>query len=204
MKGAILRRGERYYTCFSGIFSAVGQIAREYNWLVTDYENYPEELKPYERSLGKERYFWVEGETLAEIVAEEDVPWYWGVLSGFKKEVPLEEVVSHGLPYADGYSGFWKNPVSIQHPLAELELVAWDSGMCLVIGRDDPVVQNFRKAYPLSEDLEEYNRGETAVSEWDQLWEEAERRYEGLAADADSACPDGAVCRRSCGAAKKK
>ncbi len=62
-----------------------------------------------------------------------------GVLSGFKREIPLQEVLSYGLPYADSYDGFWKNPVSIQHPLAELEIVAWDSTLTLLISRMKPL-----------------------------------------------------------------
>ena len=38
-----------------------------------------------------------------------------------------------------GYDGFWKNPVSIQHPLAELEIVAWDSTLTLLISRMKPL-----------------------------------------------------------------
>ena len=125
----------------------------------------------------REAFFWVQGERLDEIVHQQSFPWYWGVLSGFKREIPLQEVLSYGLPYADGYDGFWKNPVSIQHPLAELEIVAWDSTLTLLISRDEAIVQVFRNAYPLSEDLETYNLGEPESEEWRKIWEEAERYY---------------------------
>lgn len=101
----------------------------------------------------------------------------WGVLSGFKREVPLHQVLSYGLPYADGYTGFWKNPISIQHPMADIEIVAWDSALTLLISRDEAIAQVFRNAYPRSEDLETYNLGEPESEEWRKIWEEAELHY---------------------------
>jgi len=159
VKGVILRKGERAYSYFSGVFSAIFPAVVERNWLITGYENYPEALEPYGGKLGREAFFWVPGERLEEIVRQQDYPWYWGVLSGFKREVPLHQVLSYGLPYADGYTGFWKNPISIQHPMAEA------------------IAQVFRNAYPRSEDLETYNLGEPESEEWRKIWEEAELHY---------------------------
>lgn len=98
MKGVILRKGERAYSYFSGVFSAIFPAVVERNWLITGYENYPEALEPYGGNLGREAFFWVPGERLEEIVRQQDYPWYWGVLSGFKREVPLHQVISYGLP----------------------------------------------------------------------------------------------------------
>lgn len=44
MKGVILRKGERAYSYFSGVFSAIFPAVVERNWLITGYENYPEAL----------------------------------------------------------------------------------------------------------------------------------------------------------------
>ena len=55
------------------------------------------------------------------------------------------------------FNGFWKEKPSIQHPLARIELVAWDSGLTLFISKDEDIVNRFRNAFPLSRDLEEYN-----------------------------------------------
>ncbi len=61
------------------------------------------------------------------------------------------------MPYADGYEGFWKNPLSLQHPLASLEIVAWDSSSTLIISKDRKVINDFRLNFPLSENLGTYN-----------------------------------------------
>lgn len=79
------------------------------------------------------------------------------MLSGFEKNVTLHEVLRYDLPYANDYDGFWNNPVSIQHPMASVEIVPWDSSLTLVISKDDELVEDFMKAFPLSEDLETYN-----------------------------------------------
>ena len=35
--GAILSRGERFYTYLSRVFRAIGNRQTEYNWLITDW-----------------------------------------------------------------------------------------------------------------------------------------------------------------------
>lgn len=81
----------------------------------------------------------------------------WAVLSGFEKHITLSEVLQYPAPFADGYCGFWKNPISIQHPLAAIEIVAWDSELTLFISRNEALVEDFLKFFPLSKDLSIYN-----------------------------------------------
>ena len=50
------------------------------------------------------------------MVETEDFQWIWAVLSGFPRHMSLDQVLEYDLPYADMYTGFWTNPVSIQHP----------------------------------------------------------------------------------------
>ncbi len=76
----------------------------------------------------------------------------------------------YDLPYADGYGGFWSENVSIQHPLATVEMVAWDSGCALFISKDDLLVNKFRSAFPLSVDLEMHNKGVLDDSEAYEKW----------------------------------
>lgn len=89
---------------------------------------------------------------------------------GFEKHITLEEVKRYDLPYADGYRGFWEENISIQHPLATVELVAWDSGCTLFISKDDEMVNKFRREFPLSVDLEMYNKGALDDSDAYEKW----------------------------------
>ncbi len=65
--------------------------------------------------------------------------------------------------------GHAKN-ISIQHPLAAVELVAWDSGCTLFISKEDELVNKFRKEFPLSVDLEMYNKGVLDDSDAYEKW----------------------------------
>lgn len=153
--GAILSRGERFYTYLSRVFRAIGNRQRDYHWLITDCVCYPRE--PEIGALLGEKYCWLSGEELTELVEREDFQWIWAVLSGFPEGVSLEQVLEHPLPYAGEYEGFWKNPLTIQHPLAEVELVSWDSSATLVLSRRRELVDDYRRYSPLSEDLAQYN-----------------------------------------------
>ena len=96
------------------------------------------------------------GEELTDLVSKNDFQWVWAVLSAFDKSVELSEVLKYDLPYADGYKGFWEKPVSIQHPLAQMEIVSWDSSLTLFFSKDKEDVDAFLKYFPSSEHLEEF------------------------------------------------
>ena len=156
MYGAILRKGEEYYTYLHNIFFGINMVQKNYNWLITDIEVHPK-TKEYNNLFSK-RYMWLSGEGLTNIIEKENFQWIWGVLSGFDKNIDIKEVLNYSLPYADGYKGFWQNPLSLQHPLVAIETVAWDSSLSLVISKEKKIIDDFRSAFPLSEDLEVYNK----------------------------------------------
>ena len=72
----------------------------------------------------------------------------------FSKNISQQEVLKSKLPYADGNTGLWQNPVSIQHPLAEIEILAWDSSMTVVISKNDDIIGKLKESRPWAEDLE--------------------------------------------------
>ena len=47
--------------------------------------------------------------------------------------------------------------VNIQHPLADIEIVAWDSSLTLLISKDDDLVEKFSNSFPLATNLSEQN-----------------------------------------------
>lgn len=155
MRSAILQTGEQFYTHMGKIFNAIENSQLKYNWLITNCECYPQEEGFYE--LFSKEYVWISGKQLTEIIYKEDFQFVWGVFSGFSPEATLAEVLEYELPFADGYKGFWVEKIGIQHPLAEVEIVAWDSSLTLLISKDDNLVQKFRSNLPMSEDLEVLN-----------------------------------------------
>lgn len=152
--GAILEKGEPWYTKMGKVFDAIKDKQTEYNWLITDMDGVPAKVE--ERCDGKE-YCWLTGEELTQIVRADDGQWIWAVLSGFDKNISLPEVMNYPRPYADGYAGFWKNPLSIQHPLATIEIVPWDSSLTLFFSEKEELVKNFMEFFPLSEELSAIN-----------------------------------------------
>ena len=154
--GAILNKGEAYYTNLQKVFDAIGNKQVEYNWLITDCECYSE--SPKIESLLSQEYCFLSGNELSDIVRNNDFQWIWAVLSGFKKDIPLSEIIKYPLPYANEYEGFWKNPLSIQHPYASIEIVPWDSSLTLFLSEDKSLVDAYMAAFPLSQNLTEYNK----------------------------------------------
>ena len=155
MKGAILDKGEKHYTYMSRVFSAIHNVQKDYNWLITYVEAYPANKQIAERLTLD--CVWMTGYALTDIVSQEDFQWIWAVLSGFPQSITEEQAMQYSLPYAEGNKGFWKNPITIQHPLAEIEIVPWDSSLVLVISKNPKIVHDFLASMPLAEDLETYN-----------------------------------------------
>ena len=152
--GAVNRKGEKYYTYLKKLFNAINNKQLEYNWLITDCTCYPD--NPKTDAMLRKDYCWLTGKELTDLVKQEDFQWIWAVLSGFDKSVELSGVLKYDLPYAEDYEGFWSKPVSMQHPLAKIEIVPWDSSMTMIFSDDKGIIDSFRAAYPLSEDFEEY------------------------------------------------
>lgn len=149
--GAINEKGERFYTYLPKLFDAIDNAQLNYNWLVTACDcNVPNRV---EDEYLKQGYCWISGEKLTALVQRKHIQWIWAVLSGFEKDIPLEKVLEYPYPDADGYPGFWRNPISIQHPLATVEIVPWDSSLTLFLSTDAELVSKFRAGYPQSEDL---------------------------------------------------
>lgn len=151
---AINEKGERFYTHLKKVFEAINNRQRDYNWLISYAVCYPHD--PDTARMLEQDYCWISGDDLTELVNREDFQWIWAVLSGFDKSVELSEVLKYELPYADGYEGFWQKPFSIQHPLAAIEIVPWDSSLTLLFSREIEIVDDFRKFFPYSENLEDY------------------------------------------------
>lgn len=158
--GAIDIGNAPWYTDLTEIFLRLGNELKNYNWLITDSEVNSRNgiCERLDTHFAKTPYVFLSGEELTELLLADRAQWIWGVLSGFPKELPLEEILKFSLPCSE-HPGFWKSPVSLQHPLAEIEIAAFDSMAVLVIGKDRKVVDRFRDAYPNSLDLEDYNHG---------------------------------------------
>ena len=169
--GVIDRDSCRWYTYLKAVFEAIDNKQLEYNWLITatDIVAHSDRLDALNTSVrwqyknGKSiavpapDYYFLSGEELTRIITLDDSQWIWGVLSGFEKNIPLDEILRYPLPEAEGYKDFWKNPPSIQHPLASVEIVLWDSSLVLLFSKNKEIIDSFRLAFPRSQNLSEFN-----------------------------------------------
>ena len=154
--GTIIQKGEKYYTYLKKLFESINNMQLNYKWLISYPECYPLD-KDIQRMLESE-YCILTGQELTDLVNKEDFQWIWGTLSAFDPEMPDEDILKYKLPENDMYSGFWKNPISMQHPLSKVEIVAFDSSLTLIFTKDFTLPEKFKEFYPESEDLELFNR----------------------------------------------
>lgn len=153
---AISEADEEYYTYLPRLFESIDNHQLDYNWLITDcFCNID---TPIEVKVDTTGYCWITGEELTDFVKKNHVQWIFAVLSGFKKDIPLECILKYPLPFADGYPGFWHLPLSMQHPLADIEIVPWDSSLLLFYSQRESLVVQFKAGYPNSENLTDYIR----------------------------------------------
>lgn len=152
--GAKNEKGEKYYTDLVRVFEAINNKQMNYNWLITDCECYPEDAEIAE--MLNRKYCWLSGEELTTLVTKDRFQWIWAVLSGFEKSTELSEVLKYDLPACKDNYALWKTPVTMQHPLAQIEIVPFDSSCTLLFSRNEEIVDAFRNYFQFSEKLEEY------------------------------------------------
>lgn len=150
------RRSHANYTYLRAVFDGISNAQNWYNWLITDCVCYPKS-KEIEKQFDQE-YCWLSGEELTAILEKEDFQWIWAVLCGFTKDIPLEKVLEYPLPSAQEYNGYYTNPVSVQHPLASVEIIPSDSSWLLMVSKEKMLVEQYRKKFPKAEDLSLFNQ----------------------------------------------
>lgn len=153
MKGTIVEKEDIQYNTLKIFLPITKKDILRYNWLLSDIDS-----DYYSEGLTENGYEFLTGSDFLKLITGYEYHFVWGVFSAFSKEIPLEKILSEGIPYANEYSGFWKNSISIQNKLAVTELVIWDGVLALVISKEDEVVNRFLNYYKLSEDLEIYNK----------------------------------------------
>ena len=72
--GVIDRKNQKFYTYLSKVFHGINNAQKQYNWLITDCECYPKNKEIEE--LFDQKYCWLSGEELTDIVVKEDFHGY--------------------------------------------------------------------------------------------------------------------------------
>ena len=156
MKRIMSKKDLPGYTLLKQVLINLDLNNKDYIWLISDIEAYPSN-KELEKEINEKGYLILSTKELMSILDEEDFQWIWGCLCGFTKDIPLEKVLSHPLPSAQDYNGYYQNPLSLQHPLSSIEIIPCDSSWILVVSENKNLIDNYLAKYPTCEDLSSYN-----------------------------------------------
>jgi len=156
LEGLILNEEAKYVTYLAPIFETIGEdTMRSLNWRLTYVETGGSLTKEY--SFGDCLEEWISGDDLwDEIMKYPDIQWWWGLLQGFSKEYSSEHSKKYGLVDIKMDEEIWKNPVSMRHPDASIEIEAFDSSLSIVIAKDEDVLRKLKernKRYQLLSEL---------------------------------------------------
>lgn len=158
MKRCVSVREENGYIMMLKVINSIGGRSLNYNWLITDIEAYPQksgremddELYSY---LNEKDYVFISNSDLVDILKKNDFQWIWGVFSAIPNIYSLDDVLKYELPYAeDNRDIYLDNNFIIQHPLAEIEIVAFDSSGMHIVAKDDEICERFKRMFNKSKD----------------------------------------------------
>jgi len=133
------------------IILAIGGSKLRYKWLITDIEAYPGDNGPYDRLIKNNNYLIISNSDFLKMLSECDFQWIWAVFSAIPEAVDNESILKYELPHVNGNESIYKdNAAVIQHPLAEIEIVAEDSSSVFIVAKDDQIANKFMNLFPLA------------------------------------------------------
>lgn len=137
MNRCISKGEDDYYTDVLKVVNAIGGRSLNYNWLITEIET----------STGDyfyEEYVILSNDELLDNLENKEIQWIWGTFSAIPKKYKQEEILKYNLP---GVENIDKKEIKIQHPLAEIEIIAYDSTFVQLIAKDKTIAEKFKKLY---------------------------------------------------------
>jgi len=148
-------------TYLRGVFKALENKQKDYQWLISDIDCYPQNERFWR--MTDQKYCWISGEELTEMIDEEDFQWVWATFSAFDPQTTLMEVLQYPLPECLNNYQFYIDYPQIQHPLAEMEIDAIDSSYTLFFSKDPRWAEKIMHEYPSSKDLQLKNQRYNAL-----------------------------------------
>ncbi len=153
MKRLISINDCKSYTHLRSLFKEL-QIPDDYKWLVTDIEAYSIDQEFDLFLANNSECFICTHKELMTWLEKDDVQWIWAVFSLFYSTISLDKILVEELPgIGDEHPRphlFDDNKSTIQHPLAVLEIDAFDSTFMAMTSKEDKYIDIFKKLYPLS------------------------------------------------------
>ncbi|MEG0456864.1 MAG: hypothetical protein RR549_01895 [Oscillospiraceae bacterium] len=129
------------YSAICPVFINIKPDNLDLNLLISDVVCYHEtELSEF---IFKDNYGWLSIEQLFQLIKNRKISYIWGVVSCFKKDITLEEILKHPLPFSNGYAKFDDHLSSlIHHPFACVEITPWDNENIIITSNDETIFNN--------------------------------------------------------------
>lgn len=139
---------KKYYAYLLEFFELLQKDILDYKWLITDIEVNPSSQELVDLFSQHEAII-LSTKNLIEYLNKEDFQWIWAVFSAIPKSFSDEEILKYKLPYARDNDEIYKDDQNIiQHPLAEIEIVAEDSSSIFLVTDKEEILNSFKKLYP--------------------------------------------------------
>ncbi len=151
MERVISTKNFKCYTLLKKILFDLELYNKEYWWLISDIEAYPNK-EEYQNLICEEDYILIKTSDLLKILEEDDFQWVWAVFSVISTKYTEEEILKYDLPHLqcidEGEYNPYKDTPKLQHPLSEFELYAEDSTSMFLISNDKKLLNRFKTVYP--------------------------------------------------------
>ncbi len=132
------------------IITALGGKDLEYKWLVSSIEAYPNKRGKYTDLIENSEYIILPNADLMEMLSEDDFQWVWAVFSAIPANTSNEEILKYELPSVENDEIYRSDAAIIQHPLAEIEIVANDSSSVFIVSKNRQMAEKFKTLFPKS------------------------------------------------------
>jgi hypothetical protein len=150
MKRLISTIDRKLYTLMKEIIEALN-VPIDYKWLISDIDAYPQ--NPEIVKVINKRYLIISNKELLSLLSKEDFQWVWGVFSLFTDDVDDKEILNSKIPIImfGNDEVYGENPV-VQHPLAILEIDAFDSSYVFMSSKEEIYIDRFKRLFPESKE----------------------------------------------------
>ena len=151
MKRYVSVNDREFYTYMLEIILAIGGNDLRYKWLITDVTAYPQDDGQYDSLMKNNDYLILSNSDFLKMLSNCDFQWIWAVFSAIPEDISNDIILKYDLPYADGNGDIFKDDVAvIQHPLADIEIVAEDSSSVLIVSKDHQIAEKFKDLFPMA------------------------------------------------------
>lgn len=135
---------EEYYAYLYKLIYAIANINPNYNWLITDFEAYPQ-IKCYQTLIMKKKYLIMSTKKLVKMLKQDNFQWIWGIFSAIPNRYSEKEILDYALPHIEE-----NDQLVMKHPLAEIEIGIVDSSSLYIISNNE-YIEVFKTLYPKAE-----------------------------------------------------